>query len=299
MLKIYQSNKLEYLKKNLCKKLISIKYKNILEKKIFLIDNYYMKNWLNINISNELNISANIQYMLQKTFFINFIKKNQRFNNNFLFNKRYLIWNLMSILNDKKNEKFFKNTNILSKKFQFCTYLIDLFIKYIYLKPEWIYQWENEKKSSKIKKSHIWYKNIWNLLMKNIGKNNFTKTIYSFFLLINKTNKIKKKIPTQIFIFSSKKINSFNYFIMSIIKNYTSIYHYQYIFNNKTSYKNENNLKLFFKKNNMLNYYNIYKNKNIKKEIKKYKNICILNQLKNDIFYLNYIKRNKKKILIN
>ncbi|AEH39870.1 exodeoxyribonuclease V, gamma chain [Buchnera aphidicola (Cinara tujafilina)] len=238
-----------------------------------------------------MNITANIDYINYKYFFINLIYRTQKIKKNPLFNKYYLTWNLMSIIHDvpiNKNKKMF-----LYKNFQLCLYLAKLFITYLYLKPHWIYKWENEKNNLTLKKSHIWQKNLWNKLIKKLKNNSFTQLIKTFYLSI-RDKKIKNFLPSNIFIICLEKNIPLNNFILSIISEYTIIHKYQYIVTNNIE---KNQLKKISKKINLKEKGNS-KHLNIR-IIKKF---FLLKKTKILIYYNNYslifftlkIQKNKK-----
>nr|WP_269456672.1 exodeoxyribonuclease V subunit gamma [Buchnera aphidicola] len=267
----------------------------MLEKNIFFIDNYYIQQWLNIKISKKLNICANIKYIINKNFFFNLIHYIKKIKQSLLFNKYYLTWNLMSFIHkfpiDKQKKKIF-----LHKKFQLCLYLSELFIEYLHLKPHWIYLWENEKNNLKLKKSHIWQKNIWNELIKKIKNNSFTQLIKNFYLSI-KQKKIKKKLPLNIFIISLENNTPFNDFIISMIKPYIQIHYYQYV---AIKEKKNHPPKKFFSKiiqKEKINPKN--KKKKIIKKIfipQKSQSQNVLKKLQSDIFNSKFENQKKKNL---
>lgn len=73
MFKIYQSNKTKVLIQKICK--IIKKKKNILEEEIFLVENNYFKQWIQIEIAKKIKIHCNIKYITYKKYIYNILQK--------------------------------------------------------------------------------------------------------------------------------------------------------------------------------------------------------------------------------
>lgn len=241
MLKIYQSNQMNFLVEKLCKKIQS--KKKILKKKTILINNTYTKQWLEIQISKKLTICMNTQYIEISKFFINLIKQSNHKLKSIkpnIFEVKYLKWILMSIISKKNDCIFLKENSIQYNNYEFCLHMANVFVKYIFFQPDLIYTWEQEIKNNIWEKKLIWQKKLWSMIIqktKNSGIANFTDIINNFNKNINKSYFLKF-IPKKILIFSNISINPFIITILHIIKNITSIYLFQYTFKKKKKYTN-------------------------------------------------------------
>ncbi|VFP79292.1 exodeoxyribonuclease V subunit gamma [Buchnera aphidicola] len=300
MLKIYQSNQINFLLKKICTKIMTNKNKNIFIEEIFLIDNLNTKKWIEIYISKNKNISINIKYLIISKFFISLmrnINNKKKYQIPILFKKKSLQWILMSIIRNKKKCLFLKKHGIFYNNFEFCSYMANIFIKYIFFKPELIYIWETEKKNNSSKILYTWQKKLWKLIIKKIKdlkENNFTEIINNF--LKNKEY-LSKIIPKKIFILSFSPIDPFINFIIHIIKNITSIYLFQYKIYDKEK-KNVNSNLVFLKKINIL-----LKKKNDKQSLLCKKKFFfnkphtkkILSVLQYNLFNKSLYKKNIKK----
>ncbi|ABJ90743.1 exodeoxyribonuclease V subunit gamma [Buchnera aphidicola] len=306
MLKIYQSNKINFLLKKICKKIYIKKKKKILINEIFLIENKYVQKWLELYIANKKKINFNIKFILLFRFLNNFFKKNNIKKNKklIIFEKKYLQWIIILIIYNTYDCSFLKKYGIQYKNFEFCSHIANIFIQYIYFQPHLIYEWENNKKSKKKeKKTYQWQKKLWNLIIKKIKMlkcNNFTEIISNFIKKIEKKKKLKK-IPKKIFILSNQNINILMYFILFSIKHITKIYLFEFNPLDRKKNKTKKIINYFQKKFQYIKN-PIKENIKIKKKYFFYKNNKkkILSYLKNDILKKKIYKINsKKKININ
>ncbi len=220
----------------------------------------------------------NTQYIEISKFFVNLIKKSDY---NFkkkipnIFEAKYLKWILMSIVSKKEDCIFLKENSVQYCNYEFCSYMANIFIEYIFFQPDLIYTWEKEIKNNIWKKKNTWQKKLWGVVIqqaKILGINSFTESIKKFKSNMNKSYFLKL-IPKKIFIFSNTSINPFIKIILYVIQNVTSIYLLQYSLKKKrytnlstnflnkkivSSKKKKNKKFLYYKKNFF--YQKIYKN---------------------------------------
>ncbi|WP_075434050.1 exodeoxyribonuclease V subunit gamma [Buchnera aphidicola] len=255
MLKIYQSNNMDFLLKKICKKILLHKLENIFPEEAFLIQNNYIKQWLEINIAKHNNIYINIKFFQISKFCINILKLMSKKNTLSIFNIEHLQWILMSIIHDTRDCIFLKEAGVLFNSFEFCAHMANIFRQYIIFKPDLIYTWETKKENNNNykKKEYSWQKKLWILIIKKIKylkQKNLTEIINSFLKNIKRDNNLKY-IPKNILILSHAPLDPLMYFVLYSMRKISTIYLFQYQCNIKPD-KQVDYLYQFFKKKSFL-----------------------------------------------
>ncbi|WMY97518.1 MAG: exodeoxyribonuclease V subunit gamma [Arsenophonus sp.] len=236
MIKIYESNDLNILKKNFLEFLKNNPLNNIWETEIILSQYSTTNCWLEKEITECLEINFNINFFLIKVFIKKIILKLFKYKKHYLyFNSISMQWKLMDIilnnihnpvLKDIKNylNRDYNQENLffLSKK------IVNLFNKYLIYRPEWIVLWEKGKDINILNNTQIWQKYLWNKLYNN-KKKSIEKNVYIRFLNYLQNNKfLKIQLPKRIFIWNPIKLAPIYYQIINALNQHIKIYIFFY-----------------------------------------------------------------------
>ncbi|QJC38732.1 hypothetical protein GJU05_02070 [Enterobacteriaceae endosymbiont of Donacia fulgens] len=302
--------------------------KNPLNPEIILYDKH--KNFsklIKINFSKILGIYSNIKFITFDKFIWNtFIKIVPNISKNNILYKENIVWLILLLIPTLISTKEFinfkkkfgskiKNFNYL---FQISTQISNLYNDYQKYKPELLFLWEKKKFFLTINNEHqIWQAKLWRTLLKYY-KNTLDKKLWHYGKLFYFYEKYKKNIlfkynliPERIFILDIQNIPLIHLNLLKKIEKYIEIhilicnpskYYWgnisKYTYINKKKNVNFNTL-LFSWGNYCLN--NINKLINLSSRyIETFienKNLSLLDNIKNDILYLNENNlKYKKKI---
>ncbi|WP_343189669.1 exodeoxyribonuclease V subunit gamma [Buchnera aphidicola] len=246
MIYLYTSNNLNSIIIKCLKIIKKNPLKNPLEKEYFLIENENMEEWINIFIAEREQISANIEFKNMYNFIWKIFKKN--FNFRFQkdeFEQDSLTWKLMNISSIEKFISNFGKIDTQIKKIHFCTFMADLFSKYLLHQNKLIINWEKNILLDKKNSSEKWQKKLWNeitknnrlhflnltnLLFKKIRSKKFKHTFFSnrIFIIgihhlyenyLKILNQISPYLDIHIFIISPYKIKNISFSKKNIVFN--------------------------------------------------------------------------------
>ncbi|QFQ32263.1 exodeoxyribonuclease V subunit gamma [Buchnera aphidicola] len=285
---LYKFNQLNTLFLKICKVIQKNPIPYIFEKEIIIHDNEVLFEYLNMFTANYTGISSDFKLMHPKVFIFKIFKKIMPENEvKNILKKTTNIWKIMKIIEENNFFEFIKKNDNTIKKFQFSSFIQDLFQNYILYRPQWIQEWEKKEKiASKINSKKSWEEKLWNEIRNDNKKfnqsiDNFANLFYKFKSLIQKKKKIT--LPKRIFIIWSFSINPSYIKVFHEISIYTDVY-FLYL----TAYKN-----------NIINYEVDLHKKSCNTETKN----CFYNTLevlwgKYENMYLLFIK-NLKNIKVN
>ncbi|QJC28368.1 exodeoxyribonuclease V subunit gamma [Enterobacteriaceae endosymbiont of Plateumaris braccata] len=325
MFTIYRSNDLDILLNLIKYNILENPLKNPLRTEIIILSDLTLIPYLKINLSKIIGIHANINYINPERFiwdlFIKIIPKISKEN---IFNKKMIIWQLMSIIpkiiilpefkNFKKYLNDIKNINYL---FQISIQIANLYDEYQKYRPKWLFLWENDQKIFLFNdKDQIWQAKLWKkLIIYNkiiLGKQLwYLSKLYNYIIHIQNKKTIKYSIlPERIFILETQNIPLIYLQLLEKLTKYIEIHiliknpciHY---WDNIQTNKNDNfnNSLLFSWGNYGLN--NINKLINLQSRMiesfVKIKPTNLLNNIQTDILLLqdHSLLKNKKKINVS
>ncbi|WP_343377646.1 exodeoxyribonuclease V subunit gamma [Buchnera aphidicola (Formosaphis micheliae)] len=248
MFLIYQSHRFDVLIRQACKIMKDSPLTDPFKKEIFLVKNKETIKWIKILIADKLKISANIEFIDIHNFInkllLNIIPQNT---SPIIYHQSKMIWKIMTIIEKEKTKNLIINkNNSLLKKFQFASYIADLFDQYLIYRPDWIYNWEIDKNNLIYNTNEIWQKKLWKKLItsnkKNHKKFNFSHH-YNFILQkIEEINFTYSLISNRFFVCDISYIPiSYIQILYSLSKKYKT---YLLMTTPYTNYK-------FFKKNSI------------------------------------------------
>lgn len=315
---VYHSNKSYILKDIMINLIKNFPLQNPFKSEIILVQNNYISQWIQLEITNKLGISANINFLfphnfIWKIFFQIYNKKHIKNP----FSGSLIKWKLMDILISLKDKKEFTFINEYlnndfnkEKCFYFASMVVNLYKCYLVFRPELLIDWLYNKNYKNIKKSQYWQILLWKEL---INENSEISKSLIFYLNIykkiikkkNKNNNFFSKLPKRIFIFGIFDLPPMFLQILYILSSYIDIY---YLFNNPCKYFwgnfLNNNLSHHLLKHNNYNFYKTTrlfffynkKNKNINNLLLNFlgkqieNNLYLLSQFKNIIEIEVFIK---------
>lgn len=301
--------------------------KNPLTPEIILFDKHQnFSELIKINFSKILGIYSNIQFFSFDKFIWNtFIQIIPNISKNNILYKENIVWLILLLIPTLISTKEFinfkkkfgskiKNFNYL---FQISTQISNLYCNYQKYKPELLFLWENKKKNSTINNDHqIWQAKLWRTLSKYY-KNILGKELWHYGKIFYFYKKYKKNIlfnnnliPERIFLLDIQNIPLIYLNLLKKIEKYIEIH---ILMCNPSKYywgnisKQINNKKKNINFNTLLFSWGDYCLNNINKLINlssryietfvKNENQSLLDNIKNDILYLNENNfKYKKKI---
>ncbi len=195
---LYKFNQLNTLFLKICKVIQKNPIPYIFEKEIIIHDNEVLFEYLNMFTANYTGISSDFKLIHPKVFIFKIFKKIMPENEvKNILKKTTNIWKIMKIIEENNFFEFIKKNDNTIKKFQFSSFIQDLFQNYILYRPQWIQEWEKKEKiASKINSKKSWQEKLWNEIRNDNKKfnqsiDNFANLFYKFKSLIQKKKKKK------------------------------------------------------------------------------------------------------------
>lgn len=216
MLTIYHSNQLDLLKSLTAQLMKRQPLNAVFEEEVILVQSQGMGQWLQIQLAQELGISANIHYPfptqfvwdIYRVFYPELPKQNT-------FSADFMVWVIMAILPDlAKTPSFAALKHYFAphdeqKCYQLASCVARLFDQYLVYRPDWINAWQNGEWSAELGEAHQWQGVLWRELVaysKNVlGLSSHRADIHQSVLTLLTEKKLtraqKKSLPKRIFIF--------------------------------------------------------------------------------------------------
>ncbi|MCB5161665.1 exodeoxyribonuclease V subunit gamma [Marinomonas algarum] len=158
MFQLYTGNRLEDLAVLLAKILSISPPDNPFDDEHILVQNPGMAQWLKMFIADSHSISAGLAFPLPSTFVWNTFKQTLKdIPSQSEFNKPFLVWRLMRLLDTRLQEPEFQalhwyleedDTQI--RRFQLCSSIADIYDQYLVYRPDWIKVWEANDQSDPV-----------------------------------------------------------------------------------------------------------------------------------------------------
>lgn len=174
MFTVYYSNQLDILKELMTALIKREPLADPFQQEIILVQSPGMAQWLQIQLAQQFNIAANIQFPLPATFIWDmFIKVLPGIPKESAFCKEAMSWKLMWLLPHLLNRPIFapikhylNDDNNKQKIHQLSKRVADLFDQYLVYRPQWLKQWENGRLIDGLADIQQWQAPLWQELVK-------------------------------------------------------------------------------------------------------------------------------------
>lgn len=258
MLKVYYANELDANKHLLIGILKNVPNTDPFAQEIILVQSTGMAQWLQMEIAQQLGISANIQFpyptsfvwQQYRTLFPDLPKEN-------IFARNIIVWRLMRLIpsNLSRSEleplaNYLADTDQL-KLYQLSSKIADLFDQYLVYRPQWLVDWErgnpqkilnelvqpslpNIQSQAELEKMTIWQGILWNALVEDIRKDtpdevfNTSHRAYLqhryFEKLGNLTLLEQQKLPKRIFVFGISSLPPSQLAVLKKLSQYSDVH---------------------------------------------------------------------------
>ncbi|WCN09966.1 exodeoxyribonuclease V subunit gamma [Marinomonas mediterranea] len=230
MFQLYTGNKLEDLSVLLAKILSVSPPKNVFQSECILVQTPGMAQWLNIRLAELMTVSAGVDFPLPSSFVWRvFQSALDDIPAQSAFNKPYLTWRLMRILERfEDNDAFSDLSNYLAedgsqvRRYQLCATVADIYDQYLVYRPDWISAWESNQEDSlplKLREkfeAQPWQAILWRELMADISHDGMSlyhrANLLEALADMTKSQPRPSSVPERIFIFgvSSLPPNTLN-----------------------------------------------------------------------------------------
>lgn len=216
MFTIYHSNQLDLLKSLTAQLMKRQPLNAVFEQEVILVQSQGMGQWLQIQLAQELGISANIHYPfptqfvwdIYRVFFPELPQNNT-------FSADFMVWIIMALLPDLAKRPSFATLNHYfelddeQKRYQFASCIAGLFDQYIVYRADWIDAWQNGESVSELGSTQEWQAILWrelvsysqNILGLSSHRADIHKKVIEILTHKKLTKAQKKQLPKRIFIF--------------------------------------------------------------------------------------------------
>lgn len=151
MFQLYTGNRLEDLAVLLAKILSVSPPENPFDDEYILVQNPGMAQWLKMFLAQSHSISAGFSFPLPSTFvWQTFAQTLSDIPSQSEFNKPFLVWRLMRILDSRLGDPEFQalswyleDDDTQTRRFQLCSSIADIYDQYLVYRPDWIKIWES------------------------------------------------------------------------------------------------------------------------------------------------------------
>lgn len=182
MFQLYTGNRLEDLAVLLAKILALSPPQNPFEDEHILVQNPGMAQWLKMSIAQSHSISAGLVFPLPSTFvWHSFAQTLSDIPGQSEFNKPFLVWRLMRLLDTRLPEEEFQSLSWYLqdddsqvRRFQLCNSIADIYDQYLVYRPDWIKMWEgggsDDEKLTALFEQQPWQAILWQDLVADISQ---------------------------------------------------------------------------------------------------------------------------------
>ncbi|MFW0766846.1 exodeoxyribonuclease V subunit gamma [Trabulsiella odontotermitis] len=173
MLRVYHSNRLDVLEALMEFIVGEDRLDDPFEPEMVLVQSTGMAQWLQMTLANRFGIAANIDFPLPASFIWDmFVRVLPDVPKESAFNKSGMSWKLMALLPGMvEQEAFAPLHHYLSddadkrKLFQLASRVADLYDQYLVYRPEWLTQWEADKRVDGLGDAQQWQAPLWKALV--------------------------------------------------------------------------------------------------------------------------------------
>lgn len=173
MLRVYHSNRLDVLEALMEFIVEQDRLDDPFEPEMVLVQSTGMAQWLQMTLATRFGIAANIAFPLPASFIWDmFVRVLPDVPKESAFNKSGMSWKLMALLPGMvEQEAFAPLRHYLSddadkrKLFQLASRVADLYDQYLVYRPEWLTQWEADKRVDGLGDAQQWQAPLWKALV--------------------------------------------------------------------------------------------------------------------------------------
>lgn len=214
MFQIYHSNKLDMLKDLLVEMIRRDPLSNPFSAETILVQSPGMAQWLKLEMAEELDVAANIDFPLPATFLWNcFSTVLPDVPKRSAFNKDTMTWSLMELLPDQLQRPEFSALNRYLdddshqfKLYQLCSKVADIFDQYLVYRPDWMASWERGDNLPEICRNQPWQPILWRLLVEKVAELELSHwhrgNMFSGFVrALEQGAYDKSRLPERLFVF--------------------------------------------------------------------------------------------------
>ncbi|MEP0073527.1 MAG: exodeoxyribonuclease V subunit gamma [Marinomonas sp.] len=217
MFQLYTGNRLEDLAVLLAKILSVSPPENPFDDEYVLVQNPGMAQWLKMFLAQSHSISAGFSFPLPSTFvWQTFAQTLSDIPSQSEFNKPFLVWRLMRILDSRLGDLEFQalswyleDDDTQTRRFQLCSSIADIYDQYLVYRPDWIKIWESgecqDASLNALFEQQPWQAILWRDLVADISEQG--TSLYHRGNLIealqesSQSSSRLKGVPERIFIF--------------------------------------------------------------------------------------------------
>jgi exodeoxyribonuclease V gamma subunit len=173
MLRVYHSNRLDVLEALMEFIVEQDRLDDPFEPEMVLVQSTGMAQWLQMTLAKRFGIAANIDFPLPASFIWDmFVRVLPDIPKESAFNKQSMSWKLMALLPGMvEQDAFAPLRHYLSddddkrKLFQLASRVADLYDQYLVYRPEWLTQWEADKRVNDLGDAQQWQAPLWKALV--------------------------------------------------------------------------------------------------------------------------------------
>ena len=217
MFHLYTGNRLEDLSSILARILSLSVPDNPFSQEQILVQSPGMAQWLKMQLAQQQGIAAGYEFPLPSTFVWRcFQKALEDIPGQSEFNKPYLVWRLMRLLDNRLQDTEFQTLawylaedDSQIRRFQLCSSVADIYDQYLVYRPDWIASWEAgeliQNLSEAKAQDQAWQSILWRDLVADVSAHD--QSLYHRANLLESLDEVirsKKKpkgIPDKVYIF--------------------------------------------------------------------------------------------------
>jgi len=179
MFVLHTSNRAENLIEHLVK-ILEAPQQEVFAKEVFLIQSQGMERWLSQQLAEKRGLWANFEYLFPARFFNDMSHKLGLSLEQDTFNRENLLWRLEDRLRDISDLALQPLSNYLTgpnqdrKRYQLAQQVAYLFDQYMFMRPEWLSAWQQNKSvalfsdSEVVQRTQLWQSALWRGLIEPV-----------------------------------------------------------------------------------------------------------------------------------
>ncbi|WP_438463430.1 exodeoxyribonuclease V subunit gamma [Marinomonas sp. PE14-40] len=217
MFHLYTGNRLEDLSSILARILSLSLPESPFAKEHILVQSPGMAQWLKMQLAQEQGVAAGYEFPLPSTFVWRcFQQALQDIPGQSEFNKPFLVWRLMRLLDNRLEEAEFQQLawylaedDSQLRRFQLCSSIADIYDQYLVYRPDWIAAWEEGNQAKDLPKSkdqdQAWQSILWRDLVADVAS--YDQSLYHRANLLEALEEVVRSkpkppaIPQRVYIF--------------------------------------------------------------------------------------------------
>ncbi len=208
MLKLYQSNRVEYLV-DLLADVISRPLQDPFSPETIVVQHPAMGRWLSLRLADRLGVCANTRFPLPAGFvwsmfrlLIGDVPEQNR------FAPAVMQWRIFELLDELRTEKAFAPVGAylrsvdLVGRYELAGRIADCFDRYLVYRPDWIQRWE---KGQPAVEGDAWQAELWRRLVHSLGSDHWARLMGRF---IDTHGRPPEKLPDRMLLFGISTLSA-------------------------------------------------------------------------------------------